>query len=80
MTAENELRAAVDRYRTAPQRARQERDQSLREIAKKYRLRQVDIINLTGYSRETVRQALAEPATPAPPKTAAPRRPRRVDN
>ncbi len=69
MTAEDEVRAAIEWYKSAPERARQERDKSLREIAEKYDLRQVDVIKMTGYSRETVRQAFAtkqeEVAAPA---------------
>lgn len=76
MTAEDELRAAVEWYKSAPERAKQERDKTIRQVARRYDLRQVDIIKLTGYSRETVRQALDEkgpevPPTPAPRKRAA---------
>jgi hypothetical protein len=57
-----QLRAEVDdikeEFDTAPQRARDRRDQRLRELATKYELRQVDVIAVTSYSRETVRQAL----------------------
>jgi hypothetical protein len=57
-----ELRAEVEdikeEFDGAPQRARDRRDQRLRELAAKYDLRQVDLVTVTGYSRETVRQAL----------------------
>lgn len=57
-----ELRKRIDamkeRFETAPQHARDERDDELRAIAADFGLRQVDLVTATGYSRETVRQAL----------------------
>lgn len=50
--------AIRQRFEEAPQRAREERDQALRALAVEQGLRQTDLIALTGYSRETVRQAL----------------------
>lgn len=53
-----EMEGVLERYRTAPERALQERDDGIRAIVAKYSLRQVDVIRLTGYSRETVRRIL----------------------
>ncbi len=55
---EDRIAAMKERFEFAPQRARDERDAELRAIAEDFGLRQVDLINKTGYSRETVRQAL----------------------
>lgn len=52
------VNAIKERYLSAPARALRERDESIRELAVKYGLRQIDIIRLTGYSRETVRKIL----------------------
>jgi len=56
--AKQKIRDAVAEYDAAPARALARRDQLLREAAEEGGLRQIDIIKLTGYSRETVRQAL----------------------
>lgn len=53
-----EAEAIKRRFDTAGERARDERSRGLRALAARYDLRQVDLITLTGYSRETVRQAL----------------------
>lgn len=62
--AEVEVRAAVAEYEAAEEAARAaaqaalvRRDARLRK-AEEMGLRQVEIVKLTGYSRETVRQAL----------------------
>lgn len=52
------MKEVLERYRTAPEQALKERDDSIREIADRYGLKQVDVIRLTGYSRETVRRIL----------------------
>lgn len=41
----------------AQQEIRDKRDRWLRELATRYNLRQIDLITLTGFSRETIRQA-----------------------
>lgn len=53
---ENQLRQAVTDYQHDIDTAIQRRDTRIRAHAG--RLRQVDIIRITGYSRETVRQIL----------------------
>jgi hypothetical protein len=53
-----EAEAIKRRFETAGQRAREERERGLRALAQRYDLRQVDLITLTGYSRETIRQAM----------------------
>jgi hypothetical protein len=55
---EHEVQEVLERYRTAPERALQERDDGIRAIANRYGLKQVEVIRLTGYSRETVRRIL----------------------
>lgn len=57
-TAEEELRAVMAEYEAALPRALKARDEGIRRIASEYNLKQVDVIRITGYSRETVRQAL----------------------
>lgn len=52
------MQEVLERYRTAPERALQERDDGIRALAARYALKQVDVIRLTGYSRETVRRIL----------------------
>jgi hypothetical protein len=52
------VNAIKERYLSAPARALRERDESIRELAVQYGLRQIDIIRFTGYSRETVRKIL----------------------
>lgn len=58
---EERLRAAVDEFAAAPARALEIRDEEIRAVAAEFAgdgLKQIDIIRITGYSRETVRQAL----------------------
>ena len=71
--AEARLTEVLDKYRQAPARALAARDAGLREVAG-MGLRQIDIIKLTGYSRETVRQALKPEAREAARKAAEGRR------
>lgn len=54
---EDELKTAADEFRAAPARAIEKRDTALRQAAAEG-WRQTDIIAATGFSRETVRQAL----------------------
>jgi hypothetical protein len=70
--AEAELRAIVAEYEAAPEKALQARDAGIRSVAEKG-LRQVDIIRITGYSRETVRQALKPEAREAARRAVAER-------
>lgn len=62
--AKQEVLDAVAEYSAAPAIALARRDERLRKAAA-MGLRQVDIIKLTGYSRETVRQALKPEARAA---------------
>jgi hypothetical protein len=55
--AEAELRNVPARYRADLARALEVRDEALRRAAAAG-LKQVDIVRITGYTRETVRQAL----------------------
>lgn len=55
--ARQEVLDAVAEYQAAPAIALARRDERLRRAAAAG-LKQVDIVKLTGYSRETVRQAL----------------------
>lgn len=57
------VNAIKKRYLSAPAWALRERDESIRELAVQYGLRQIDIIRLTGYSRETVRKILKSETT-----------------
>lgn len=57
-TPEDELRAVVAEYEAAIPRALEARDEGIRRIAAEHNLKQIDIIRITGYSRETVRQVL----------------------
>jgi DNA-binding phage protein len=54
---EDELREAADRFRTAPKRALEERDAALQRAAAEG-WRQTELARATGFSRETIRQAL----------------------
>lgn len=72
--AEEELRAAIAEYEAALPRALEARDERIRRIAAEYDLKQVDIIRITGYSRETVRQALDPKVRAAMKKSAEERR------
>lgn len=63
MTEEG-LQAAAQRFREAPKRALEERDAALQQAAAEG-WKQVDIIRATGFSRETVRQALKPEARAA---------------
>jgi len=56
--AEEELRAVIAEYEAAFPRLLEARDEGIRRIAAKRNLKQVDVIRITGYSRETVRQVL----------------------
>ena len=71
--AEARLAEVIEEYRQAPAKALAARDEGLREVAA-MGLRQVDIIRLTGYSRETVRQALKPEARAAVKKATEERR------
>lgn len=71
--AEQRLRDAVAEFQAAPARALEARDAVIREVAESG-LRQVDIIRITGYSRETVRQALNPEIRAAMKKAAEERR------
>jgi len=71
--AEARLAEVIEEYRQAPAKALAARDEGLREVAA-MGLRQVDIIRLTGYSRETVRQALKPEARAAVKKATEQRR------
>lgn len=54
---EDDLRAAAERFRTAPQRALDERDAVLQQ-AHAEGWRQKDLVAVTGFTRETIRRAL----------------------
>jgi hypothetical protein len=56
--AEQRLCAAIAEYNAAPARALETRDEAIRAAAD-MGLRQVDIVQITGYSRETIRKALS---------------------
>ncbi len=70
---EEELKEVVERFRTAPERAREERDEGLRR-ARAEGWRPVDIQRVTGYSAETIRQALNPEARVAARQQVAERR------
>lgn len=72
-TAKRKVLDAVSEYAAAPAIALARRDEQLREAAA-MGLRQVDIIKLTGLSRETVRQALKPEARAAVRQAAEERR------
>ncbi len=72
-SAEDELRAVIAEYEAALPRALKARDEGIRRVAEKG-LKQVDIIRITGYSRETVRQALNPEIRAAMKKAAEQRR------
>lgn len=71
--AEAEVLRALAEYEAAPAAALARRDERLRKAAE-MGLRQVDIMRLTGYSRETVRQALKPEARAAVREAAGRRR------
>ena len=48
----------ITEYEEDIERAIQARDEKLRKVMKKHQCKQADLIRATGYSRETVRQAL----------------------
>lgn len=54
---EEELLEAVAEYKTAPARALEARDEAIRKAADAG-LKQIDIVRVTGYTRETIRRAL----------------------
>lgn len=68
------LLGVLAQYKTDLARAREVRDEKIRRIAAKYDLKQVEIIRTTGYSRETVRQALNPEVRAAVKKAAEDRR------
>lgn len=70
---QEELRAVIAEYEAALPRALEARDEGIRRVAAKG-LKQVDIIRITGYSRETVRQALNPEIRAAMKKAAEERR------
>lgn len=72
--AEQEILDALAEYRAAPAVALARRDERIREAAAKAGLRQVDVIKLTGLSREAVRQALNPEARAAVKQAAEQRR------
>lgn len=76
---EEELRAVVAEYEAALPRALEARDEGIRRIAAKG-LRQVDIIRITGYSRETVRQALNPEIRAAMKRAAEERKARKAEH
>jgi hypothetical protein len=57
-SAEDEIRAVIAEYEAALPALLERRDEALRRIATERNLKQVDVIRITGYSRETVRQVL----------------------
>lgn len=52
--SEDELRAAVTAYDDGTKQLRADRDAAIRKAAKT--MKQVDIVRVTGYNRETIRQ------------------------
>lgn len=74
MGYEEEIQEVVAEYEAALPRALEIRNEGLRRIAAKYDLKQVDVIRTTGYSRETVRQALNPEVRAAVKKAAEDRR------
>jgi len=68
--AEEELRAVIAEYEAALPRLLEARDEAIRRIAAERNLKQIDVIRITGYSRETVRQVL-NPEVRAATKKAA---------
>jgi hypothetical protein len=70
---ENDLRAAADEFRDAPRRAAEKRDAALRQ-AHTDGMGVMEISRITGFSRETVRQALNPEARDAVKRAAAERR------
>lgn len=70
---EDALLAVVAEYKAAPERALQARDEGIRQAAEAG-LKQVDIVRITGYTRETVRQALNPEIRAAVRKAAEERR------
>jgi phosphoheptose isomerase len=72
--AEAEIQAAVAEYDAAPAVALARRDERIRKAAKVAGLKQIEVIKLTGYSRETVRQALNPEARAAVRQAAEERR------
>lgn len=72
---EDELRAAADEFRDAPRRAIEKRDAALREAYDGGNgMGVMEISRITGFSRETVRQALNPEARAAVKAAAAERR------
>lgn len=71
---EDELRAVVVEYEAALPRALEARDEGIRRIAAEHGLKQIDVIRITGYSRETVRQMLNPEIRAAMKKAAGQRR------
>lgn len=60
---EDSLRAAVTAYDEGIKQLRTDRDAAIRSAAKT--MRQVDIVRVTGYNRETIRQIVKAGEEPA---------------
>lgn len=75
----DDLRAAITRYEQATDAAREERDQAIRQ-AKAADMSQKDIVEATGYTRETIRRILDPDAAEAVRQAAAERRRERKQN
>ena len=69
----DDLRAAITRYEQATEEAREERDNTIR-AAKKSGMPQKEIVEATGYTRETIRRILDPDAAEAVRQAAAERR------
>jgi phosphoenolpyruvate synthase/pyruvate phosphate dikinase len=72
--AEEAIHAAIAAYEAAIPAALEARDAEIRRIADEHDLKQIDVIRITGYSRETVRQALDPKIRSAMRKAAEERR------
>ena len=67
------LRAAITQYEQATDAAREERDQAIRQ-ARADGMSQKDIVEATGYTRETIRRILDPAAAEAVRRAAAEKR------
>lgn len=72
----DELRAAITRYEQATNAAKHERDKAIRQ-AKTAGMTQKQIVEATGYTRETIRRILDPAAAEAVRRAAAERRQQR---
>lgn len=70
---EDQLKAAADAFRDAPRRAAEQRDAALRQ-AHADGMGVMEIARITGFSRETIRQALSPEVRAAVKRAAAERR------